>query len=60
MAEPVVRIEGFQAAVDEVLQDVAMAGGEDTEGLEVEDAANGDVVEEAELEEMTARSTFLE
>ncbi|MCJ1478149.1 hypothetical protein MMC13_006825 [Lambiella insularis] len=55
MAEPEVRIEGFQAAVDEALQDVDMAGGEDGEGLEVEEVANGDGVEEVEQEEPDAR-----
>ena len=61
MAEPEVRIEGFQAAVDEALQDVDMAGGDELEVLEVEDAANGDAPpEEADQEATAARTTFIE
>lgn len=54
MAE--VRIEGFQEAVDEFLGDVEMAGGDDVEVLEVEDADGDD----AAPGETQARTTFIE
>ncbi|MCJ1392648.1 hypothetical protein MMC18_005518 [Xylographa bjoerkii] len=62
MAEPEVRIEGFQAAVDEALQDIDMAGADDAEVLEVEDGANGDGtdLEESGQEGTSARTTFID
>ena len=61
MADPEVRIEGFEA-VDEALQDVSMAGGDDAEIVEIEDGANGDGAgtDDAGLEETAARTTFIE
>ncbi|MCJ1400971.1 hypothetical protein MMC11_004182 [Xylographa trunciseda] len=62
MAEPEVRIEGFQAVVDEALQDIEMAGEDDAEVLEVEDAANGDGadLEDAGQVGTSARTTFVD
>ena len=62
MAEPKVRIEGFEAAVDEALQDVDMAGGDDGEVVEAEDGANGDGADQEEVaqEGTDARTTFIE
>ena len=62
MAEPEVRIEGFQAAVDEALQDIEMAGGDDVEIVEIEDGANGDDADpdDAGQEGTVARTTFIE
>ncbi|MCJ1438620.1 hypothetical protein MMC27_008010 [Xylographa pallens] len=62
MAEPEVRIEGFQAAVDEALQDIEMAGGDDAEIIDIEDEANGEGAdpEDAGREEEAARTTFID